>query len=143
MEEKKGDVNCWIFTEDGNIYSEFRGLLYLSEEDMAHWQDVVLNQIRLIKSEKLMEYVERNPYITIGALFFRGWNIKQEDFDQFVEDVCSEFEDVKPVLCTLDLGKKRKRNIICITFASGSIQDFFSKSKRAELRLQSILSSRK
>ena len=135
--------NNWITTGDDKSYSEVRGWFHLKEEDMSYWQALVLDNIRVIKNHKMMEYVEKNPYITIGALFFRGWNIKQEDFDQFVKDVCAELGDVKPVLCDIDLGKKRKRNIISISFASGSIQDCFSKRKRAELRLQSILSSRK
>ena len=135
--------NNWITTGDDKSYSEVRGWFHLKEEDMSHWQALVLDNIRVIKNHKMMEYVEKNPYITIGALFFRGWNIKQEDFDQFVKDVCAELGDVKPVLCDIDLGKKRKRNIISISFASGSILDCFSKRKRADLRLQSILSSRK
>ena len=76
--------NNWIITGDGDSYSEFRGLLYLSEEDMSRWQDVVLEKIRSVKSEKLQEYVKRNPYITIAALFYRGWEISQEDYDHFV-----------------------------------------------------------
>lgn len=128
----------WITTGDENSYLEVRGLLYLSEEEMEHWQTLALDNIRAFKSQEVMEYIKRNPYITIGALFFRGCSIKHEDFEKFVEDVCVEFGDVKPVLCTLDLGNKRKRNIISITFASGSIQDFFSKTKRDELRLLSI-----
>lgn len=130
----------WIITGDEKSYSEVRGLLYLSEEDMTHWQALVLDNIKAVKSQEVMEYIKRNPYITIGAFFFRGWNIKQEVFNLFVNDVCTEFGDVKPVLCDMDLGKKRKRNIISISFAPGSIQDFFSKSKRTELRLQSIFS---
>ena len=115
--------NNWIITGDGDSYSEFRGLLYLSEEDMSRWQDVVLEKIRSVKSEKLQEYVKRNPYITIAALFYRGWEISQEDYDHFVNDACAEFWDAQPVLCKLDLGKKRKRNIICIGFASiGSLR---------------------
>ena len=129
----------WITTGDGDSYSEFRGLLYLSEEDMAHWQDVVLEKIRSVKSEKLQEYVKRNPYITIAALFYRGWEMSQEDYDLFVNDACAEFWDAQPVLCKLDLGKKRKRNIICIGFAPGSIQDWLSKNKNARLRQQSFL----
>lgn len=128
----------WITTGDENSYLEVRGLLYLSEEEMEHWQTLALDNIRAFKSQEVMEYIKRNPYITIGALFFRGCSIKHEDFEIFVEDVCVEFGDVKPVSCTLDLGNKRKRNIISITFASGSIQDFFSKTKRDELRLLSI-----
>ena len=135
--------NNWITTGDDNSYSEVRGWIHLKEDDMPHWQALVLDNIKAIKNQKMIEYVERNPYITIGALFFRGWNIKQENFDLFVKEVCAELGDVKPVLCDIDLGKKRKRNIISISFASGSIQDCFSKRKRAELRLQSILSSRK
>ena len=96
-------------------------------------------KIRAVKSEKLQEYVKRNPFITIAALFYRGWEISQEDYDLFVNDACAELWDVKPVLCKLDLGKKRKRNIISIGLASGSIQDWLSKSKNAELRLQSFL----
>ena len=92
-----------------------------------------------MKSEKLQEYVKRNPYITIAALFYRGWEISQEDYDLFVNDACAEFWDAQPVLCKLDLGKKRKRNIICIGFAPGSIQDWLSKNKNAKLRLQSFL----
>jgi hypothetical protein len=99
----------------------------------------VLEKIRSVKDQKVMEYVKRKPYITIGALFFRGWGITQDDFDHFVNDVCAEFGDVKPVLCELDFGRKRKRNIISIRFAQGSIQDCFSKSKNAQLRLQSYL----
>ena len=49
----------WITTGDGDSYSEFRGLLYLSEDDMTRWQDVVLEKIRSVKSEKLQEYVKR------------------------------------------------------------------------------------
>ncbi len=52
MEKKKDNVNCWIISEDGDSYTEFRGLLYLSEEEMAHWQDVVLNRIRSVKVRK-------------------------------------------------------------------------------------------
>ena len=133
----------WLTIRDDKSYSAVRGWIHLKENDMPHWQALVLDNIRAIKNQKMIEYVERNPYITIGALFFRGWNIKQENFDLFVKEVCAELGDVKPVLCDIDLAKKRKRNIISISFASGSIQDFFSKSKRAELRLQSILSSRK
>jgi len=133
----------WLTTGDDKSYSEVRGWIHLKEDDMSHWQALVLDNIRAIKNQKMIEYVERNPYITIGALFFRGWNIKQEDFDLFVKEVCAELGDVKPILCDMDLGKKRKRNIISISFASGSIQDCFSKTKRADLRLQSILSSRK
>lgn len=139
MERKKGDVNCWIITEDGDFYSEFRGLLYLSEDDMTHWQQVVLEKIKSIKNEKLMEYVKSRPFVTIAALFYRGWGISQEDYDLFVNDACAELWDAQPVLCKLDLGKKRKRNIISITFASGSIQDWLSKRKNAQLRLQSFL----
>jgi len=139
MEKKKDNVNCWIISEDGDSYTEFRGLLYLSEEEMAHWQDVVLNRIRSVKSKKVMEYVNRNPYITIAALFYRGWEISQEDYDLFVNVACAEFWDAKPVLCKLDLGKKRKRNIISIGFAPGSIQDWLSKNKNAQLRQQSFL----
>ncbi len=139
MEKKKDDLNCWISTEDGDSYSEFRGLLYLSEDDMTHWQDVVLEKIRSVKSEKLQEYVKRNTYITITALFYRGWGISQGDYDLFVNDACAELWDAQPVLCKLDLGKKRKRNIISIGFAPGSIQDWLSKSKNAQLRLQSFL----
>ena len=133
----------WLTIGDDKSYSAVRGWIHLKEDDMPHWQALVLDNIKAIKNQKMIEYVERNPYITIGALFFHGWNIKQEDFDLFVKEVCVELGDVKPVLCDIDLTKKRKRNIISISFASGSIQDFFSKSKRAELRLQSILSSRK
>ncbi len=129
----------WITTGDGDSYSEFWGLIYLKEDDMPHWQEMVLEKIRSVKDQKVMEYVERKPYITIGALFFRGWGITQDDFDHFVNDVCAEFGDVKPVLCELDFGRKRKRNIISIRFAQGSIQDCFSKSKNAQLRLQSYL----
>lgn len=139
MEKKKGDENSWIITEDGNSYSEFRGLLYLSEDDMAHWQDVVLEKIRSVKSEKLQEYVKRNPYMTIAGLFYRGWGITQDDYDLFVNDACAEFWDVQPVLCKLDLGKKRKRNIISIGFAPGSVQDWLSQRKNAQLRLRSFL----
>ena len=134
---KEGEF--WIITENGDSYSEFRGLLYLSEEDLAHWQDVVLEKIRAVKSEKLQEYVKRNPYITIAALFYRGWGVTQEDYDFLVNVACVEFWDAKPVLCKLDLGKKRRRNIICIGFAPGSILDWFSKNKNAKLRLQSFL----
>lgn len=98
----------WIKTEDGDSYSDFWGLIYLNEDDMAHWQEMVLEKIRSVKSQKVMEYAKRNPYITIGALFFRGWGITQDDFDHFVNDVCAEFGDIKPVLCELDFGKKRK-----------------------------------
>lgn len=139
MEKKKDNVNCWIISEDGDSYTEFRGLLYLSEEEMAHWQDVVLNRIRSVKSKKVMEYVNRNPYITIAALFYRGWEISQEDYDLFVNVACAELWDAKPVLCKLDLGKKGKRNIISIGFAPGSIQDWLSKNKNAQLRQQSFL----
>ena len=133
----------WLTIGDDKSYSAVRGWIHLKEDDMPHWQALVLDNIKAIKNQKMIEYVERNPYITIGALFFRGWNIKQEDFDLFVKEVCAELGAVKPVLCDIDFGKKRKRNIISISFASGSIQDCFSKRKRAELRLQSILSSRK
>lgn len=139
MVKKEVDGNCWIMSEDSDSYSEFRGLLYLSEEDMAHWQDVVLEKIRSVKSEKLQEYVKRNPYITIAALFYRGCGISQDDYDHFVSDACTELWDAQPVLCKLDLGKKRKRNIICIGFAPGSIQDWLSKNKNAKLRLKSFL----
>ena len=139
MEKKKGEENCWITTGDGDSYSDFWGLIYLKEDDMPHWQEIVLEKIRSVKDQKVMEYVKRKPYITIGALFFRGWGITQDDFDLFVNDVCAEFGDVKPVLCELDFGKKRKRNIISIRFAQSSIQDCFSKSKNAQLRLQSYL----
>ena len=132
----------WLTIGDDKSYSAVRGWIHLKEDDMPHWQALVLDNIKAIKNQKMIEYVERNPYITIGALFFRGWNIKQEDFDLFVKEVCAELGAVKPVLCDIDFGKKRKRNIISISFASGSIQDCFSKRKRAELRQQSILSSR-
>ena len=132
----------WLTIGDDKSYSAVRGWIHLKEDDMPHWQALVLDNIKAIKNQKMIEYVERNPYITIGALFFHGWNIKQEDFDLFVKEVCAELGAVKPVLCDIDLGKKRKRNIISISFASGSIQDCFSKRKRAELRQQSILSSR-
>lgn len=135
----KDNVNCWICTEGGDSFSEFRGFLYLSDDDMAHWQDLVLGKIRSIKSEKLKAYVKRNPYITIAALFYRGWGISQEDFDLFVNDACAELWNVQPVLCKLDLGKKRKRNIICIGFAPSSIQDWLSKNRNARLRQQSFL----
>ena len=135
--------NNWITTGDDKSYSEVRGWIYLKEEEISHWQALVLDNIKAIKNRKMTEYVARNPYITIGALFFRGWNIKQEDFDLFVKEVCAELGAVKPVLCDIELGKRRKRNIISISFASGSIQDCFSKTKRAELRQQSIFSSRK
>ena len=135
--------NNWITIGDDKSYSEVRGWFHLKEEDMSHWQASVLDNIRAIKNQKMIEYVEKNPFITIGALFYHGWNIKQEDFDLFVKDVCAELGAVKPVLCDIELGKRRKRNIISICFASGSIQDCFSKTKRAELRLQSIFSSRK
>ena len=123
----------WIKTEDGDSYSDFWGLIYLNEDDMAHWQKMVLEKIRSVKSQKVMEYAKRNPYITIGALFFRGWGITQDDFDHFVNDVCAEFGDIKPVLCELDFGKKRKRNIISISFASSEKTPdhlFFALSKR-------------
>ena len=32
----------WIKTEDGDSYSDFWGLIYLNEDDMAHWQEMVL-----------------------------------------------------------------------------------------------------
>ena len=131
--------NNWITIGDDKSYSEVRGWFHLKEEDMSHWQALVLDNIRAIKNQKMIEYVEKNPFITIGALFYHGWNIKQEDFDLFVKDVCTELGDVKPVLCDIDLGKKRKRNIICIGFAPGSIQDWLSKNKNAKLRLQSFL----
>ncbi len=38
-----------------------------------------------------MEYVNRNPYITIAALFYRGWEISQEDYDLFVNVACESF----------------------------------------------------
>lgn len=137
--KEKVDGNCWIISENGESFSEFRGILYLSEEDMTHWQDVVLEKIRSVKSEKLLEYVKRNPYITITALFYRGWGISQEDYDLFVNDACAELWEAKPVLCKLDLAKKRKRNILCIGFAPGSILDWLSKNKNAQLRQQSFL----
>ena len=129
----------WIKTEDGDSYSDFWGLIYLNEDDMAHWQEVVMENIRSVKSQKVMDYAKRNPYITISALFYRGWCVSMEDYDLFIKDVCTELWDVKPVLCELDFGKKRKRNIISIRFAPGSIQDCFSKSKNAQLRQQSFL----
>ena len=101
----------WIKTEDGDSYSDFWGLIYLNEDDMAHWQEVVMESIRSVKSQKVMDYAKRNPYITISALFYRGWGVSMEDYDLFVRDVCAELWDVKPVLCELDFGKKRKRNI--------------------------------
>ena len=129
----------WIITKSGNSYSEFRGLLYLSEDDMDNWQDVVLKKIRSVNNDKVMEFIKKKPYVTIAALFYRGWKISQEDYNLFIIDACAEFGNVIPVLCKLDLGKRRKYNIISITFASGSIQDWFSKSKNAQLRLQSFL----
>lgn len=54
----------WIKTEDGDSYSDFWGLIYLNEDDMAHWQEMVLEKIRSVKSQKVMEYAKRNPYIT-------------------------------------------------------------------------------
>ena len=32
----------WIKTEDGDSYSDFWGLIYLNEDDIAHWQKVVI-----------------------------------------------------------------------------------------------------
>ena len=63
--------------------------------------------------------------------------------DELEKWIYKDVQVAYELLCDMDLGKKRKRDIISISFASGSIQDCFSKTKRADLRLQSILSSRK
>ena len=63
--------------------------------------------------------------------------------DELEKWIYKDIQVAYELLCDMDLSKKRKRDIISISFASGSIQDCFSKTKRADLRLQSILSSRK
>ena len=37
----------WIKTEDGDSYSDFWGLIYLNEDDMAHWQGIPILQLGL------------------------------------------------------------------------------------------------
>ena len=121
-------VKNWILLGDEAFDSDVMGFAYLKDDEMPNWQEVVLEKIRSAKkSQKLLEHVKENPYISVGALFYKGWKITDEIFNQFVEDVCVEFGDVKPVLCNLDQSNKRSPNVIIINFYRGSIFEELSK----------------
>ena len=68
--------NNWITIGDNKSYSEVRGWFHLKEEDMSHWQALVLDNIRAIKNQKMIEYVRHyasisgfgRVYITSGEV---------------------------------------------------------------------------
>jgi len=123
-------VKNWIELGDEAFDSDVMGCAYLKDDEMPNWQEVVLEKIRAAKkSQKLLEHVKDNPYISVGALFYKGWKITDEIFNQFVEDVCVEFGEVKPVLCKLDQSNKRSPNVITINFCRGSIFEELSKNE--------------
>lgn len=67
--------NNWITIGDDKSYSEVRGWFHLKEEDMSHWQALVLDNIRAIKNQKMIEYVEKNPFIIPKSLATRSYSL--------------------------------------------------------------------
>ena len=70
--------NNWITIGDDKSYSEVRGWFHLKEEDMSHWQALVLDNIRAIKNQKMIEYVEKNPFIIPKSLATRSYSLVEE-----------------------------------------------------------------
>jgi hypothetical protein len=126
--------NNWI--EKGDAAFETgdypMGFLRLKGEEMANWHEIALSRIKVVRTEKLLEFAKDNPYITIGALFSRRYGVTQKEFDFFVHDIVSLFEGCIPHLCSIDYGRSPKRNMISINFSRMTLHDLIKA--KAELR---------
>jgi hypothetical protein len=103
------------------------GMLCLKCEDMANWREMAMSRIKAVLSDRLLDFVKANPYITIGALFSRCYGVTQGEFNQFVDDVVALFEGSIPHLCSLDYGRSPRRNMIIVNFSKTTLSKILKK----------------
>ena len=108
----------WIVLGDAAFDSKEEpiGILKLTDEEVADWRSIAVKRIKSVVSEKVMNLAKEHPYISICAMFYKDYMIRQEDFGLFTNEVANLFEGVKPILCEMDYSQCKEDNAIMISF---------------------------
>lgn len=87
------------------------GIIRFTQDNISDWNNIAIEQLKSVKTERLSNYAKQLGYIDISGYFNTKSQVSESDFDNFCEQVANLF-DVTLSLNTLDISTRQENNII-------------------------------